>query len=225
MKVSMEGISVLLAMPVNRDLPAAVAMSLLRTQDLMRDHNIPMNIYMEVGGSLVHHSRTSLVHRFMQSDYTVLFQIDSDVIWEATDFLKFVALSTKMDVVCGSYPTKSLPPKFLLRTDKPGEAIESNEYGCLPIRGIGLGFTVCTRKVIEDLYNRAPKRIYPFSPDPVPRVFRCDEEGMEVRGEDMAFFADIRDLGYSVNLDPTVTLGHIGPHVYSASVAQFIEAQ
>lgn len=225
MKVSMAGVSVLLAMPVNRDLHPAVVMSLLETQDLLKDQNIPMNVYMEVGGSLVHHSRTSLVHRFMQSDYSRLFWVDSDITWKAKDFLKLLALSTQMDVVCGAYPTKSLPPKFLLRTDNPDEPVESNEHGCLPIRGVGLGFSVVTRKVIEELYNRAPKRIYPFSTEPVPRVFRCDEEGLEVRGEDMAFFADIRGLGYSVNLDPTISLGHIGPHIYSASVAGYIEAE
>jgi len=225
MKVSMEGISVFLAMPVNRDLHPAVVMSLLETQDLMKDRNIPMNVYMEVGGSLVHHSRTSIVHQFMQSDYNRLFWVDSDITWKAADFLKFIALSTQMDVVCGAYPTKSLPPKYILRTDNPGEPVEANEHGCLPIRGVGLGFSIVTRKVIEELYTRAPKRIYPQSKDPIPRVFRCDEEGIEARGEDMAFFADIRELGHKVHLDPSVSLGHIGPHIFTGSVAQFIEAE
>jgi hypothetical protein len=180
---------------------------------------------MEVGGPLVHHSRTSLVHRFMESNYSHLFQIDSDIIWKASDFLKALALSTKMEVVCATYPAKTDNPIFFVRTDSPDGVVESNEYGCLPIRGAGLGFTVTQRKVIEALYSVAPKRYYHGYKEPIPRVFRCDEDGLDARGEDMAFFADIRKLGYKVHLDPTISLGHIGSKVYSASVANHIVPQ
>lgn len=222
MQIGMAGISCFLAMPISRDLPPATVMSLLETQDLMHTHNIPFNVNFEVGGSIVTHSRNALIHRFMETDYSRMFCVDSDISWKAADFLKLLALSAKMDVVCGAYPTKSDNPVFFIRTDTPDGIVESNEYGCLPIKGIGLGFTVISRKVIEELCSKAPKRIFPFSKEPVPRVFRLDEEGIEARGEDMAFFADIRELGYPVYLDPAISLGHIGPKTYTASVADFI---
>jgi hypothetical protein len=38
----------------------------------------------------------------------------------------------------------------------------------------------------------------------------------------MAFFSDIRDLGYQVNIDPNVTLGHVGPKEYRASILDYL---
>jgi hypothetical protein len=52
----------------------------------------------------------------------------------------------------------------------------------------------------------------------VPDVFRLDRVKTNGRrtaqGEDMAFFADLRELGYDVWLDPTIQLGHVGNYVY-----------
>ncbi len=217
MEIDMAGVSVFLAMPTHRDIPANTVISLIATQRAMRDHNIPFHIHLEVGGSLVHHARTSLVHQFMQTDCTHLFWVDSDICWEAADFLKLIALATKMEVVCGSYPTKADPPVFFMQY-APGPH-RTNEYGCVEIKGIGIGFSVIQRKVVEELYSKAPKRKYPWSKDLIPRVFRCDSEGIEERGEDMAFFSDVRDLGYKVQLDPTVKLGHIGPKIYEGTIA------
>ena len=54
-------------------------------------------------------------------------------------------------------------------------------------------------------------------------VFRCDIHDGETRGEDHAFFSDVRDLGYRVQLDPDVTLSHIGHKSYKASVWEAIK--
>ena len=55
------------------------------------------------------------------------------------------------------------------------------------------------------------------------KIFRFDEPNGEARGEDIAFFADVCDLGYKVNLDPTVTLGHIGEKEFRASFLDQID--
>jgi hypothetical protein len=52
----------------------------------------------------------------------------------------------------------------------------------------------------------------------IPSVFRIDSVDGGRRGEDMAFFADIRAAGYKVMLDPTVDLGHVGRKVYTGSI-------
>ena len=58
--------------------------------------------------------------------------------------------------------------------------------------------------------------------DPIPSIFRCDDEGGEARGEDFAFFADVRALGYDVCLDPRALLGHVGTKNYKRSVLECI---
>ncbi len=58
---------------------------------------------------------------------------------------------------------------------------------------------------------------------PIARIFRCDSDKGWFRGEDMAFFADVRALGYQTNLDPQIDLGHIGPKEYRGSILEAIQ--
>ncbi len=153
----------------------------------------------------------------MKTDFSHLFWVDSDIVWDEKDFLKLLALGTKMEIVCGAYPVKQDPPIFFMRYGPESE--KANEYGCSVIHGIGMGFSVIQRKVIAELYAKAPKRKYPWCDELVPSVFRCDDEGIEARGEDMAFFSDARDLGYLIHLDPMISLGHIGSKVYRGEIA------
>lgn len=217
----MAGVSVMLAMPTHRDIPAGTVASLLATQDLMRVKGIPYETQLQVGNSLVTHARSKIAHTFLKSDKSLLFWVDSDIEWEAKDFLRLCALATKMDIVGGAYPAKKDPIVFFLDPSSGGE-IESNEYGCLKIGGWGMGFTVVNRRVIEAVAGKSPKLKFNGSDEPIASMFRCDEIDGYARGEDMAFFADVKDLGFEAFLDPSVTLGHIGSKTYTASIADML---
>ena len=221
MKLDIAGVSVMLAMPTHRDIPAGTVASLLATQERLHLRNIPYEVQLQVGNSLVTHARSKIAHEFLKSDKSLLFWVDSDIEWKASDFIRLCALATKMDVVGGAYPAKKDPIIFFLDPSSGGE-IESNEYGCLRVGGWGMGFTVCTRRVIEVLAEKSPKLKFNGSDEPIAHMFRCDEIDGYARGEDMAFFADIKALGFEAFLDPSVTLGHIGSKTYSASIADML---
>ncbi|WP_334362415.1 hypothetical protein [Bradyrhizobium sp. AZCC 1578] len=221
MKLDMAGVSVMLAMPTHRDIPAGTVASLLATQDLLTVKRVPFEVQLQVGNSLVTHARSKIAHTFLQSDKSLLFWVDSDIEWKAADFLRLCALATKMDVVGGAYPAKKDPITFFLDPSSGGE-IESNEYGCLKIGGWGMGFTVVTRRVIEALADKSPKLKFNGVDEPIAHIFRCDEHNGYARGEDMAFFADAKDLGFEAFLDPSITLGHIGSKTYTASIADML---
>ena len=217
MKFSTDGLSVGLVMPVHRDLDWRVCKSLVETQALFQTKNIPFRITLQVGSSIIEAARSRAAHQFMQDDCTRLFWVDSDIAWKPADFLTLALYSTKkgMDVVCGAYCAKAEPPSFAFAGF---EGQTSNEYGCLETKGLGLGFTCVHRKIIEELSAKAQKLKFPDMPDPIPHFFRCDTDNGEFRGEDIAFFSDVRALGYKVWLDPSVTLQHIGSKAYSASL-------
>jgi hypothetical protein len=221
MKLDMAGVSVMLAMPTHRDIPAGTVASLLATQDLLQVQRIPFEVQLQVGNSLVTHARSKIAHTFLKSDKSLLFWVDSDIEWQAKDFIRLCALATKMDVVGGAYPAKQDPIVFFLDPSSGGE-IASNEYGCLKVGGWGMGFTVMNRRVIEAVAERSPKLKFNGSNEPMAHIFRCDEIDGYARGEDMAFFADIKDLGFEAFLDPSVTLGHIGSKTYTASIADML---
>ena len=221
MQLGIAGVSVMLAMPTHRDIPTGTVTSLLETMDLMRARGIPFEVQLQVGNSLVTHARSKIADNFLKSDKSVLFWVDSDIEWKPEDFLRLCALSTKMDVVGGAYPAKKDPIVFFLDPTSGGE-IESNEYGCLKIGGWGMGFTVVNRRVMEAVAAQSPKLKFNGSDEPIAAIFRCDEINGYASGEDMAFFADIKDLGFEAFLDPSVTLGHIGSKTYTASIADML---
>ena len=214
----LSGISVLLAMPVHRDMPVQTVAALLETQDLMRARDIPFEAAFQVGNSLVETARSKLAARFLESGANRLFWVDSDIAWQASDFLRLLAFSTRLDIVGGAYPAKKEPETILLDLDSPD--VETNDLGCFQVGGMGLGFCCVSREVIErlSLSSSAPVLAFPDLPEPIPHLFRCDSIDGKFRGEDMAFFSDARELGYGVWIDPAVTLGHIGSKTYAADL-------
>lgn len=222
MKFDMAGVSVMLAMPTHRDIPARTVQSLLETQHALASANIVSDIEMQVGGSIVHHARTKAAWHFLQSKCSHLFWVDSDMVWAAKDFMRLLALGTKLDCVFAAYPCRAEPIRFFAAIEEC-KTYEANEFGCLPVRGAGLGFCCVQRRVIEALAEAAPKLRYPDVDDgPVPRLFRCDDHDGYARGEDIAFFDDVKAAGFQVWLDPSVELGHIGVKEYRAKFSDHL---
>lgn len=216
MKFDLAGVKVMLVIPVNRDLPWQTAQSLVETVIELKDRGIDFSVQMIIGSSIIEVARSKAAGAFLKSDCNKLFMLDSDQSWKAKDFVRLLALSTEMDVVLAAYPAKRDPPTFLL-SPIDGE-VESNQFGCIPIKGIGLGFTVVSREVMEKLAKDAPKVTFSDSPEVMAHIFRCDIVDGVFRGEDMAFFQDIRDHGYTVWMDLSVDVGHIGAKEYAGSI-------
>ncbi len=211
------GVSVMLCMPTHRDIPVETVSSLMETQALFQERDLSLNIQFQVGSSLVVAARSKIANVFLKSRCTHLFWVDSDIVWQADDFLRLLALCTKMPVVGAAYPAKRDPTLFFVGAEDK-DCIESNEFGCVPLTGIGLGFTVVSRAVMEALAEKAPKLRFPDNPEPIAHIFRTDELDGYFRGEDMAFFADIRALGHQVWVDPKIRLGHTGPKTFTGAL-------
>lgn len=216
--IDLAGLSVMVGIPAGRDLPALTVKSLLATQALCIQRQVPFQLGMVVGSAVVQWARDEVVDLFLKSDATRLFWIDSDMVWEPQQFMRLLALSQYRDVICAAYPAKKDQPTFYVNWDKDAGLVQG-EYGLLEINGIGLGFTVMSRNVLEQLAREAPKVTDDIAGRELASVFRIGrtEDGRR-QGEDMAFFADVRRLGRKVWLDPTVSLGHIGTKTYTGSI-------
>lgn len=210
--------SVFVGIPCGPEIPWQNAESVLHTGIALRALGMHFDIRFVSGVSIVEMARNKVVVEFLKSSCNRLFMIDSDIQWTSGDFMKLLALSTHMEVVCGAYRIKQEERRFILKWDK-SRPMTYNEWGCLPIEGIGLGFTVVQRKVIEELVARAPRVKWLFDAEPIPHLFRCGATPQgEFQGEDTHFFNEVRALGYTVNLYPDLDLGHVGAKVYSGSI-------
>lgn len=207
--ISLGKISVTIGMPVDNPIPHRTVIALCSTVQKMALMDIPCEIAMEVSG-VVQIGRDSVLDDFLKNGTDKLFWIDSDMVWTDQDFLRMLALSTKYDVIGAAYPAKvEGQTTFYVNVDATDELV-ANDHGLIPVNGLGLGFTIVSRKVCEELAAKAQKVNDQITGREMAMVFRVDTIEGRRRTEDMAFFADIRDLGYTVWCDPTIELGHVG---------------
>jgi hypothetical protein len=222
-EIDISGLSVMIAMPVHRDIPADTVISLLATATQLQASNIKYVTHLQIGSSLVEVARTKCAHDFLQGECNRIFWIDSDIKWEADSFFRLLALSTQYDVIGALYPYKEDPPLIGFNFDEGRFPADSN--GCFAVHGLGLGFVCMQRHIIEKLAAKAPMLTFAKVPDPMPHIFRCDSIDGVFRGEDVALCADIRALGYQIMIDPTITLGHVGSKTYTARMIDFLEKE
>jgi hypothetical protein len=192
--------------------PLKTVVSYLDTQEACLQHGVKVD-FVFTDCSLVTHSRTLLGNTFLaKRDFNRLFWIDSDIVWSPLDFMKLVVHSLKYDCVAGIYPRRVEAGGYFVSFTDPG--VEPNEDGLVEIEGTGLGFACIRREVMERLAERVPKLRYFGAKEPVPALFREDSADGQARGEDYAFWSDVKDMGYRIYADATIRLGHIGGKVY-----------
>jgi hypothetical protein len=206
-------LSVSIGFPCGAYVPWQTALSLAKTMQVAAMEGAPCEISVVAGCSVVTTARSNIVEAFLAGTASRLFWIDSDIVWEPRDFFRLLALSSKMDVVCAAYPMKTAQRQFTIKHPDLVN-FELNDFGCVKIEGAGLGFTVMTREVVERVAAGKPVLKQAHKGADMTAVFRLDSVDGYDRGEDQAFFADIRELGFPVWLDPTIQLGHVGSHVY-----------
>lgn len=218
-------LSVCIGMPANRDIPFPTAMSLARTAHACAVRGIPFEIEALPGSSIVTTARSTVAHRFLQGKSSRLFWVDSDIEWDARDFLRLLAFSSEMDVVCAAYPIKSDARTAYVIRHPNVKTFKMHPLGCIGIEGTGLGFTVMTREVVERVSAKKPQVLNQASGETMAELFRIDTADGAIRGEDIAFFEDIRAEGYEVWLDPTINLGHVGQKVYRGDVVKALRLE
>jgi hypothetical protein len=210
--MSLDELAVFVAMPCLGDPTLHTTMSLLDTQDACAKHGIKVDFGF-VTGSLVHHARSLLANVFLgKPEFNRLFWIDADMKWSPVDFVKVLNHTRKHDCVAGVYPRRREPPGYFVNFVNPDA--EPDADGLIEIEATGIGFSCVRRGVMEHLAALAPKLKHGTDAEPTPAIFRQDDDGTSVRGEDYAFWADCREVGYKIFADCTLGIGHVGTKVY-----------
>ncbi len=222
MHVDLRDVSVTIGIPVYgaAGIPPHTVASLVSTMHTCASNGIRCEFFIEQG--LIEISRDAVLDDFLnQNDTQKLFWIDSDMVWEPGDFLRLLALSTQVDVVCAAYPRKMEgTTQFLIDIDPEFKAGPCDLF---PIRATGLGFTVVSREACQKLAGTKPEVLDVLNGRSMRSVFRVDVVDGKRRSEDVAFFADLRELGYDIWLDPTINLGHVGLHEWKGNLMDYFK--
>ena len=193
----------------HEELFAGFAISLAGITAELQKRGIEFNVIIYAGHCHVDDSRNAIVAEFLKTDCTHLLFIDSDIRFEADDFLRLI--SRDYDVVGGIYPLKEPEEGYVI---KPIDGGEPDENGVLEVNGIGTGFLKIRREVIEALEKGAEHfinlREETLEKLRIPIIFERIVRDYKRMGGDIAFCWKWQQMGGKIHADVTLDLAHIG---------------
>ena len=182
--------------------------------------NLGVKLYLThiSGCSLITKARNGLVADFLESDADSMLFIDADVVVNADAILRLFALSLDKDITAGIYPRRGSDRKFFLdyHLDDKG-ALEFDANGLLRISRIGTGFMMIQRHVLETMIAKHPEWAYDnnVTNRTEHAIFDLAIVNGEYYGEDYLFCDRAAADGFTVFLDPSISLPHVGQEKFT----------
>jgi len=197
-------------------------MSLLRFTTLAARAGLEWTVDTMVNESLIPRGRNNLVAKFLSNPQaTHLMFIDADIRWQPEYIFKM--LETNKDVVCGLYPMKCVPPKFVINaipnSVKEGQLEE--------VSTAGTGFMMIKRQCIESMVKAYPETKYndnirvgkEYEPN-MYALFDCSiDSDKNYLSEDWTFCYRWRKLGNKVWVHKDIILDHQGTYTFRGAEA------
>jgi hypothetical protein len=198
--------------------------SYIRFSMLAMRHNIPFSVDTMVNESLVPRARNNLVAKFLANkDATHLMFVDADIAWEPESVLRMI-LHDK-GVVCGAYPMKSEPIKYVLNVLKGAQ----HSHPLYEVSTAGTGFMLIKREIIEALVAAMPETKYRdslslgerFEPHMYALFDTIIDEHGYYLSEDWTFCKRVREkINKPIWIDSEVKLDHLGTHRFKGSTTE-----
>jgi hypothetical protein len=151
--------------------------------------------------------------------------VDADIVVDAESVLRLLALSTGKDITAGMYTRRAEDRKFFLDIYiDAANTLEFDQHGMLRVENVATGFMMIQRHVLEkmvaghpewtyfnDVYNRNESALFDF-----------ELTNGQYVGEDYTFCKRARADGFTVFVDPEITLPHVGSQEYHRSFKEAV---
>lgn len=219
-------VKVLFATPAYSGLGVGYFTSLTETRAILKAHGIESGVSFIEGDALIGRARNSLVRQFLDTDFTHLFFIDSDLEWDPVAPLKMVSAGKSM--VMGLYPLKEDAEAYHIsfETDLYGNAEMIN--GLLPVKHGGAGFLYIKREAIERMIEKYPETHYKgagyFEGRDLYNLFSCEVIDGLYYGEDTSFCERWKQIEGNIYAMPDILFNHVGTKKYGGNYMKHIEA-
>lgn len=224
-----EDIKFFVCTPCHRNVTVNYCISLVELVQTLEVSNIQYEVDFVIGSSIVEDARNKCVSRFLQTDCTHLFFIDSDISWDPEHFKAlFYAALQDVPIVGGVYPKKKLDFNSIQRAIKANKNVEDftgtldpsmfSPLGkfkdLIEVSHLPAGFMVVSRTVFEAHIKAFPDNQYFEEGSNMFRFFYCDlitKNGKRTSvGEDVNFCRLSRELGFKSYFVPGCTVEHWG---------------
>ena len=216
----LSGKSIFIALPAyDFKVSLKLAVSLAKFSRASAEHGIDIQLGSICGCSVVSRARNLLAKDMLESKCDYLLFIDSDINFEPDDIFRLMAWGTdpKKGIVAAVPRTRNESKVYIatLDYDENGD-LTMNGMGLVRAKRVATAFMLVRREVFETLEKEHPEWAYYDAK--TDRTLSCmfdfqlSEEGYI--GEDFLFCDRVRDHGFEVWIDPSITLGHMGVQEY-----------
>ncbi len=235
------GKSYYLATPCYTDPCPDYMASMVATQQALFQAGHRFNIGYVQGLCYIHVARNWLVRNFLESKCDEMIFIDSDIGWDAAEFLNLISL--EYNVIGGAAPYRSGQPGFpvALKRDKEGwplgHVLPGGETAILEAEVVPTAMLKIGRPVFEELIKRdlatwrietsgetgkEVKRWRSFFDFETTKYGEAKDEFCEY-GEDVSFCRKCQRAGIGVWVDPRMTLRHWGKHGFAGMLDSWLK--
>ena len=206
----MDKIKVAIATPYHNNVPVPFHLSMVT---LMTEfHKCGWELAMlSVDRTNCVQARNTLMEMFLSKygkiNFDYIFHIDSDIVFGVDDFcniLKHIHES-QLDILSGVYrqrgfgKTKKHLTVALKNVDGKYYFLPDLPDGICEVDAIGFGFMVCKPTVYTHLFKKHGKHVFEYL-----------KRGEEMISEDIVWCERAKELGYKINIDSDVVVGHYG---------------
>lgn len=214
---------VYIGIPMFEGADAEFISSLMKTRLILDKLGYEVEVDMHTGCSVLPKARNEIVKRFMDSGFDVLFFIDSDMSWDAVDFVRLIKSGN--DFSACVYRSKSEDINFHYVPKQGQFGCESSD-GWLLADSVGTGFMCLWRSVIEHMIDNYPETKYKDENGvKFHALFDFEIHDGRYWGEDYTFCRRWCAIGGDIYVRVDATIKHLGKKSYIGNYAEHIKGK
>jgi hypothetical protein len=188
-----------------------------------QQHGVSIQISNVSGCSVVSRVRNIIANEFLESQAEHLLMIDSDMTFKADDVFRMLAWSQTKPIVAAVGVARKKEKVYFSSLDQDEDNnIIMDRMGLVKVKRVGTGFIMIQRKVFETMRDAHPE--WKYMDQNTGKMlqsffdFKSTPEGYV--GEDYVFCDRAHEHGFTVWVDPTIKLGHMGVMEYEGSFGE-----
>jgi len=195
--------------------------SLINTIKMSYEKNVDILSIWVSYDALVQRARNDTVAIALELGCDDLIFIDADIEWDPSWFFKL--LDYNEDVVGGIYPKKTdIQEEYPVYNESQNWQPQSN--GLIEVSGLGTGFLKLSKNALQYLWDNNEEYFDQSRPEVLKKmIFNVNIRNKFLVSEDISACLQLKQGGFKIWLDPSMTCAHIGNKKYVSNFSDYLQ--